>query len=114
MDVKALYPSMSWDEIVKSVKWIILKSDMQVEDVNWLEVGKYLAVMMNKEEIVEEGLEYVIPKREGIRLRNITINYLRQKKNNSKWLPARRPGVRQKKKMLALAVGYGVYTFSFL
>ena len=112
MDVKALYPSVSWDEIIKSVKWIILKSKMVIEDVNWMEVGKYLAVMMAKEEINEEGLSHVIPKREGegVRLRNITINCLRQKRNNNKWLPARRPGVRQKQKMLALAVGYGVYT----
>ena len=40
MDVKALYPSMSWEEIVKSVKWMILNSDMSVENVNWVEVGK--------------------------------------------------------------------------
>ena len=46
MDVKALYPSMSWTEIVKSVKWLILISNMSVENVNWFEVGKYLAVMM--------------------------------------------------------------------
>ena len=110
MDVKALYPSMTWDESVKSVKWMIMKSNMIFEDVNWLEVGKYLAVMMTKEEIAAEGLEHVIPKREGLRLRKITINYLRQKKNANKWLPGRRPGVRQKQKMLALAVGYGVYT----
>ena len=31
-------------------------------------------------------------------------------KNDNKWLQARRPGVRQQKKMLALTVGYGVYT----
>ena len=110
MDVKALYPSMSWNEIVKSVKWMILNSIMQIDNVDWFEVGKYLAVVMSAEEISEEGLDLVIPKRRGLRLRRITVNYLRQKKNSDKWLPARRPGVRQKQKMLALAVGYGVYT----
>ena len=109
MDVKALYPSMSWEEIIKSVKWIIMRSDMKIENVDWFEAGKYLAVMMTKEEIVEEGLQHVVPKREGGQ-RNISINYLRHKKNENKWLPARRPGVRQQKKMLALAVSYGVYT----
>ena len=34
MDVKALYPSMSWEEVVKSVKWVILNSDMNIENVN--------------------------------------------------------------------------------
>jgi hypothetical protein len=110
MDVKALYPSMSWEEIVKSVKWVIMNTNMDIENVNWSEVGKYLAVMMTNEEIMDEGLENVIPKRRGIRLRKITVNYLRQKKNADKWLPARRPGVRQKQRMLALAVGYGLYT----
>jgi hypothetical protein len=38
------------------------------------------------------------------------VKYLRQKKNANKWLPARRPGVRQQKMVLALAVAYGVQT----
>ena len=110
MDVKALYPSMSWSEIVKAIKEMIIESEMKTENVDWLEVGKYLSVMMTPEEIQEEGLINVIPKRRGVRLRRITINYLQQKKNSDKWLPARRPGVRQKRRMLALAVSYGVYT----
>ena len=83
---------------------------MIVENVNWFELGKYLAVMMSPEEVANEGLENVIPKRRGVRLRKITVNYLRQKKNQNKWLPTRRPGVRQQKRMLALAVSYGVLT----
>lgn len=110
MDVKALYPSMSWEEIVKSVKWLILNTDMNVESVDWFEVGKYLAVMMTPEEVTAEGLTHVIPKRRGVRLRRITVNYLRRKRNAENWLPARRPGVRQKRKMLSLAVSYGVHT----
>ena len=98
--IKSLYPSMSWCEIVK---WLILNTDMIVENVNWVEVGKYLAVVLSHEEIIAEGLENVIPKRRGIRLRKITVNYLRHKKNADKWLPARKPGVRQKRRMLALA-----------
>ena len=94
MDVKSLYPSMSWEECVESVQWLILNSKMNVEDVNWFEVGKYLAVMMAPEEISREGLDNVIPKRRGIRLRRITVNYLRQKRNAGNWSQARRPGVR--------------------
>ena len=41
MDVKALYPSMSWEEIKKSVKWLIINnSDMVIDNVNWFEIGK--------------------------------------------------------------------------
>ena len=63
---------------------------------------------MSRDEIEEEGLSHVIPKRRGIRLRRITIRYLQQKKNAGKWLPARKPGIRQQKNLLALAVSFGV------
>ena len=67
---------------------------MSIQNVNWFELAKYFAVMMTQE-------------RQSMK---ITVNYWRQKKNPYKWLPARRPGVRQKNKMLALAVSYGVET----
>ena len=59
---------------------------MEITNVDWHEVGKYLAVMMTKEEILEEGLVHVIPKRRDgeRRLRKITMNYLHQKKNQGK------------------------------
>ena len=66
--------------------------------------------MMSTEEITSEALDNVIPKRKGIRLRKITVNYLRHKKNTNMRSPARKPGVRQKRKMLALAVSFGVQT----
>ena len=99
-----------WAEIMIAVKEMILNSEMEIMNVDWAEVGKYLAVMMTQEEIEEEGLSHVVPKRRGIRQRRITINYLQHKKNKDKWLPARYPGVRQKRKMLSLAVSFGVNT----
>ena len=108
MDVKALFPSMKWDDIISAVKEMILRSEMTIEDVDWGEVAKYIAVMVTQEEIDAEGLSHVIPKRKKNRTRKITINYLRQKNNDTKWAIARRPGVVQKRKMLALAVSVGV------
>ena len=46
MDVKALYPSMQWDDIVLAVKEMIEKSKMEIENVDWKEVGRYVAVMV--------------------------------------------------------------------
>ena len=106
MDVRALFPSMRWVDIMKAVRNMIETSDMNVENVNWLEVGKYLAVMMSTNDIEEEGLNHVVPKRKNNRA--ITINYLQNKKNNKKWHKARKPGRRQQKKMLALAISIGV------
>ena len=42
MDVKALYPSMTWDEIVKAIKEMIINSNMVIEGVNWREVSIYI------------------------------------------------------------------------
>ena len=82
MDVKALYPSMKLSEIIKAVKEMILNSQMVVENVDWSAVARYIAVHVTQEEIDSEGLSLVIPKRKKRqRTRKITINYLRNKKN---------------------------------
>ena len=108
MDVKALYPSMSWTAIVCAVKEMIENSSMDIDDVDWREVAKYVAVMVPRDTIEAEGLSLVVPKRKKNRTRRITINYLRQKNNDQKWAVARKPGARQKKKLLALAISTGV------
>jgi hypothetical protein len=108
MDVKALYPSMEWDAIVAAVKEMILKSKMKVDNVDWREVAKYIAVEIPSEEIEKEGLSLVIPKKKGRPGRKRTINFLQNKKNDSKWTVARKPGARQKQKMLALVISHGV------
>jgi hypothetical protein len=61
--------------------------------------------MIPDEEIEQKGLRLVIPKRKKIRTRRITVNYLRNKKNEESWTVGRKPGPRQKKKMLALSRG---------
>ena len=106
MDVKALFPSMKWDEIIKAVREMIEESDMSIENVDWHEVGKYLFVMMSKDEIEREGLNHVVPKRKSNR--DITINYLQNKKNDENWSKGRKPGRRQKGKILSLTIYLGV------
>ena len=63
MDVKALYPSMEVEEVYKAIREMVESSEDQPDGVDWLEVGKYLAVTMTKEEIDKEGLVHVLPKR---------------------------------------------------
>ena len=108
MDVKALYPSMEWEEIIVSVREMIENSEEVIENADYFEIGKYLAVTLSKEEIDNEKLQHVIPQRKIETNRNITIAYLCNKKNEDQWCRARKPGHRQKKKMLALAVAEGV------
>ena len=107
MDIKALYPSMRWQDIIKAVREMIENSDMIIENTDWHEIGKYLAVMMSNEEIIQEGLNNVVPKRKSNR--EITINYLQSKRNNENWTKARKPGKRQQRRMIALAVSIGVH-----
>jgi hypothetical protein len=81
IDIKTLYPSIRWLEILKAVREMVESSEMVLDNVDWHEIGKYLAVMMSEEEIREEGLYIVIPKRKS--------NYLQNKKNDINWSKAR-------------------------
>ena len=87
---------------------MIIESKMIIDNVDCVELARYLAIMIPEEEIEQEGLNLVIPRRKKNRTRKITINYLRNKKNDQNWSVARKPGTRQKKKMLALAISSGV------
>ena len=66
MDVKALYPSMTWKAIIEAVKDMIVNSELNIYDVDWCAVSRYIAVMVPPEEIEAEGLSLVIPKRKRI------------------------------------------------
>ena len=87
IDVKVLYPSISWDEIVHSVKVMMNNSKMVIDDVDWREVSKYVAVMVPREEIDTEVLSLVIPKRKKIRTQNVTINYQMQENKLEQFIP---------------------------
>ena len=89
---------------------ILLLCDLEIENIDYDEVGKYSAVTMSRGDIVKEGLQHVIPNRIGGNNRNITVNYLNDKRNDDQWIKGRVPGKRQRKKMLAFAVAEGVRT----
>ena len=90
---------MRWDLIVTAVRMMIENSELEIQNVDYHEVGKYLSIMMTEEEIISEGLVHVVPKRKNENTRSITINYLQDEKNNKKWHTARKPGSVQKKKI---------------
>ena len=110
MDVRALYPSMEWNEIEKAIRELVETSEKQVEEVDWNELGKYLAVMMTEQEIKKEKIKTAIPRRAGECNRKISIAYLCNKQYENKWLPAREPSQMQKKRMLAITIAKGVRT----
>ena len=98
MDVKALYPSMRWDLIVTAVRMMIENSELEIQNVDYHEVGKYLSIMMTEEEIITEGLVHVVPKRKNENTRSITINYLQDERTiKSGTLPGSLAGSRKRK-----------------
>ena len=63
MDVIKLYPSLQKEVCKRAIKWLIGKSDISLENIDWVQIVRYVAVNMSAEEIAEEGLTDVIPGR---------------------------------------------------
>ena len=51
MDVVGLYPNLIIEEVLKIIREMLEKSGVAFEGVNWVEVGKHLAVCMSRQEI---------------------------------------------------------------
>ena len=81
---------MEWKEILTSVKEMVVNSKEEVEGVDYVEVGKYLAVTMSREDIRREGLANVVPERREETDREISGAYLCNKDNIGKWETAKK------------------------
>ena len=107
---------MEVEVIVDAVKKMFEETEVVYDDIDWHEATKYLAVVMSKEEIKQEGLESRIPKRKTEnRGRPIGVHYLSIKENDENWIkPAEQPGRLQKKRIIALVVANAVKWCSLL
>ena len=88
MDVKALYPSLRTPSCCRAVKEMIMKSDLEMRNIDYWEACKYVSVFYSVEEIENEGLSNVIPKRKLKARRPLTINCLsaaNSKLDDIKW-----------------------------
>ena len=122
LDVKALYPSLKIEESAKIVSEIVRLSGIEVDGADWKEIGKYLAINMNWEEVEELELEEVVPKRISGGGRKVTMAYFDGGKNNVKnelkwekfWrMPLRAPNPEEKSRMISKAVLIGIKTTMF-
>ena len=73
-DVKALYPSLDWDTIVKIIGKILEETEIVFKDINYRNLGKYLAVHMTPEEISKDNLQSVVPTK--VKPNKVTIAFL--------------------------------------
>ena len=63
MDVKALYHSLQANETAAAIREEFEEADIKIEEVNWAEAGKLLAICLEKEEIRKLGMEELISRR---------------------------------------------------
>ncbi|KAL9976409.1 hypothetical protein ACROYT_G013708 [Oculina patagonica] len=124
-DVKALYPSLDIDFTIEKVCDIFFESDVQVEGVDYEEVGLYLAINIEPEVLQRSNITYVCPTRRSKRGRRPTITASgteeKKEKRFKPWnLPKKQADERAKRLMLreALHVALSVimknhvYTFN--
>ena len=86
MDVSGLFPAMSRENCMIAVKEMILESDLKLRNFNWWEAAKYLHVMYDCKTLEDEGLSNVIPKRLKVSRRELTVNCLKAKTDDSWWI----------------------------
>ena len=109
MDVAALYPSLKVDTTEKILDDVFRETDINFENVNYVEIGKYLSVHLDEHEIREQNLVNVIPVTYSGR--HVSIAYLKSdttQDGKEKWVfklnkdkKPRAPTNIQKRKMLS-------------
>ena len=61
MDVSALYSSLQWKQCAKEVKEAAMESEIPLEQFNWCEFTRYIALTCSDQEIQEAGIAHLIP-----------------------------------------------------
>jgi hypothetical protein len=113
-DVKALYPSLDWEDVIEIVGKLIEETDVKFENMDYRVLGKYLAIHLTPEEITKNNLKTVIPKRVKSGGPTPGMAYLesdldRNKQEKWSWKGKRKvPSSLQKKRMLARAMEVAV------
>lgn len=117
LDVKALYPSMKLEEVrpilSEMLNGVQREGKLELMDVEWHEMGKYLAILCDREELERYGVESVVPtrtaKNRGPRpgpayweddLRETVVNGKKEK--ISKWNRVREPDQEEGQNMITL------------
>ena len=63
LDAEALYPSISKSVAMEACRKATLASDIEVRSMNYLEATRFLALCLEKEQVVAAGLRGILPKR---------------------------------------------------
>ena len=125
IDVKALYPSLKIEEVKKIIREMVVRAQdegkVSFEEVDFHEVGKYLAIACTREEINNNRLSEVVPKKTANNRGptpgpaywedDLRDTYVDGKKTRvPKWEKAREPTKQEGHKMIALMIQKAVET----
>ena len=107
-DVKALYPSLDMDFTIEKVCDVFFESDIQIEGVDYGEVGLYLAINIGPEVLQRSNIADVCPTRKSKRGRKPTITASgaeeRKEKRFKSWNPPKKQaGVYTKRLILVVS-----------
>ena len=110
MDAKALYPSITIKKSAEAVYKIMAESKIRVDNVNYVELSRYMAHSFTVEEQEEMGIKNMVMQRKnkGGRRPKVTGREMLSKWNEDEsiWLgPVKEPDEEEKRRLLALAVG---------
>ena len=110
MDAKALYPSITIKKSAEAVYKIMTESKIKVENVNYLELARYMAHSFTVEEQENLGIKDMVMQRKnkGGRRPKVTGREMANEWDDKEsiWLgPVKEPDDEEKRKLLALAVG---------
>ena len=108
LDVKALYPNIDVDFAVGIIGEMFEGSDVMIEGIDYEEMGLYLSYNMEREEMVNAGIEKLCPTRRHNRRPPIMqAAGIREDKEQrfAPWIPpVEQPNEGQKRRMLTEAV----------
>ena len=115
MNAASLFPSIQIERSGEAVREIIEESSIKLWGINGEELSRYLAVVLNDDEVQKHDLKQLVmvrKYRKGMkpRVTGTEINFSwREKEEQSSWLcAARAPNELELRKMLAVAVAWDV------
>ena len=115
MDVKALYPMIDIEFSVDRCAEMIFESNVEFKNIDVEEVGLYLALTVDRDKLIDAGLEKFCPTRKTSRGRPPTITGSGVNDNKEKrwkpWEPSvEKPNMEEQRKMVCYALGVTMKT----
>jgi len=102
-DVVALYPSLNIDSVVEVIGEMITQSEVKFEGIDFDELGLYLSIHKNQEELKDLGLQRMCPKRRHKKGRPPTLTgqaAANPLDRNVTWQPGEAPETEEERKRM--------------